>query len=201
MALSVHRGSDIVAVITVGSSAESGFVAVRVVPAELVERLRAAVEVEQVANSREQQLRAVAATGRLLHAARLVGWRPFELADAAGLNKWTVAWRCRAAAAEGHAAGIVVPPPSVPVPQDVSVGVPLAEREWLNVAEVCRLLGVAYQTLAQWRTEGLTPGAELRGNRWWFPQADVRRIRDAPRRQGGVDRQWVQHQISRGRGL
>ncbi|MGH8961771.1 MAG: helix-turn-helix domain-containing protein [Jatrophihabitantaceae bacterium] len=74
---------------------------------------------------------------------------------------------------------------------------PLAERDWLRPGEACRLAGVSYATLVQWRTAGLLPAARVVNGRWRYAGADVRRIRSAPRRgKTGVDRPAVQAMIA-----
>jgi len=169
----------------------------RSLPPELTDRLRAASALEGVADSHARRQWAIAATSRLLYAARQAGWRPTELADAIEANPWTIARRTRVAAAAGTATGLVVPRPATPAPPPRDV-TPLAERDWLRSGEVCILLKVASSTLAQWRSEGLTPGAEFRNGYWWFPREDLQRLAQAPRRQGGVDRAAVRRRIKDG---
>jgi len=154
----------------------------REVPADLARSLRRAVRLEKAADGYDQRRRAIAGTSALLLAAANAGWRPGELADAAGLQAPAVRARIHVARKRhgGHAVGVDVPaPPQPPAPPPE---LPLHQREWLRSREALALTGVCSKTLTNWRRAQLLPTTRRVGRHHGYALTDLLRVMSAPRR-------------------
>jgi hypothetical protein len=171
-------------------------------PRELVESLRRARELEVLASTRDQQLRAVAASGAFLFAAVDAGWSCTALARAMGLRPTTARARVRAARSryERHSPAIVIsePPPRPLRPLDI-LKRPVTEREWLTLHEAASHAGRSLEAVRRWRRFGLLPNTQtISPTRMLYLRADLDRVTAAPQyRRGRVDRIALLEQIRR----
>lgn len=156
----------------------------RPLPDDLAAALRAARAVEDAAVTMDQWRRAVRPTGRLMLACSEAGWTSDQVGKVFGLSGVAVRNRVKVARAAGaDTVGLVVP--ARPAPP-----VPLAEREWLTLAEAVEVTGARPDTIRAWRWMGLLPNSRrVNHSRVLMFRGDLERVLAGPRRgRCGVDR-------------
>lgn len=173
----------------------------RRLPRELRDALHRLAALEAAADTHAQRRAAMAASTRLVLAARVRGWTVTELAADLNVEPATLRRRVRLARARGErpaAVNVPDPPPRYTGPLAV-LRVPAQEREWLRFSEAVAFAGVSPETVRSWRRAGLLPNCrQVNPHFHLYLRADLRRVLAAPRyNRHGASHQAVRESITR----
>ncbi|WP_440306525.1 MerR family transcriptional regulator [Jatrophihabitans sp.] len=160
-------------------------------PPELADAFARLRQLELLTDRRQHRQHAVRrASGRLLLACVLEGWRVTELLHPAGIGHRTANYRIAEARQRGGQVGLMVPaPPSITRPVVARRVKPRRDPDWLTLGEAVRHTGAAGVTINVWDKRGLLPNTRrLTARHFLYSRADLDRITAAPRTNRGVDR-------------
>jgi hypothetical protein len=167
---------------------------------DLAELLQRARELEALADTMTRRRRAVAGTAALMLAMIDAGWSAASIGRVAGLEGATVRARVRAARQryDGEVPAIVVDEPLRSSPRLAALRQPLADRQWLSLAEAAEFAGRSVETIRLWRRSGLLPNSRPMTSTWIvYLRADIKRVLASPTNgRRGVDRRALLQSIA-----